>query len=206
MNADSHDRVVLSLKKGELENHRKKHRRMQVSINFCAVSFSNYSTSFEKFWFLTNKCSPILSRVDECKERIRGVLKGRIPPDKDLKNEIIQVQRLLLLSFLFNHFPGWGGLLMYEVCFWCFQASQECYSDLLFPTEINCYVLEIQYATSSPSSSFLLTWRLPAYSHISHHLFPYQFKLNLRYYEAWGASIKRFFRLQYYIGEVWMSL
>ncbi|KAL6582060.1 hypothetical protein OROMI_006074 [Orobanche minor] len=32
--------------------------------------------------------------VDECKERIRGVLKGRIPPDKDLKNEIVQVQRV----------------------------------------------------------------------------------------------------------------
>ncbi|KAK6161696.1 hypothetical protein DH2020_005077 [Rehmannia glutinosa] len=50
MNADSHDRVVLSLKKAE---------------------------------------------VDECKDRIRGVLKGRIPPDKDLKNEIIQVHSSL---------------------------------------------------------------------------------------------------------------
>lgn len=28
MSADSHDRVVLSLKKAELENHKKKHKRM----------------------------------------------------------------------------------------------------------------------------------------------------------------------------------
>ncbi|XP_011084217.1 DNA repair protein RAD50 [Sesamum indicum] len=61
MNADSHDRVVLSLKKAELENHKKKHRRI----------------------------------VEECKERIRGVLKGRLPPDKDLKDEIIKVQSSL---------------------------------------------------------------------------------------------------------------
>ncbi|KAL6532168.1 hypothetical protein OROGR_014138 [Orobanche gracilis] len=61
MSADSHDRVKFSLKKADLETHRKKHRRI----------------------------------VDECKERIRGVLKGRIPPDKDLKNEIIQVQSSL---------------------------------------------------------------------------------------------------------------
>ncbi|PIN18897.1 DNA repair protein RAD50, ABC-type ATPase/SMC superfamily [Handroanthus impetiginosus] len=33
MNADSHDRVVLSLKKAELESHKKKHRRMQVPVN-----------------------------------------------------------------------------------------------------------------------------------------------------------------------------
>ncbi|GFQ04279.1 DNA repair protein rad50 [Phtheirospermum japonicum] len=61
MNADSHDRVVFSLKKAELETHKKKHRRI----------------------------------VDECKERIKGVLKGRIPPDKDLKNDVIQVQSSL---------------------------------------------------------------------------------------------------------------
>ncbi|KAL0382808.1 UNVERIFIED_CONTAM: DNA repair protein [Sesamum calycinum] len=35
------------------------------------------------------------SRVEECKERIRGVLKGRLPPDKDLKDEIIKVQSSL---------------------------------------------------------------------------------------------------------------
>lgn len=61
MSADSHDRVVLSLKKAELENHKKKHKRI----------------------------------VDEYKERIRGVLKGRMPPHKDLKNELIQVQSSL---------------------------------------------------------------------------------------------------------------
>ncbi|KAL3619971.1 DNA repair protein rad50 [Castilleja foliolosa] len=61
LNADSHDRVVFSLKKAELETHKKKHRRI----------------------------------VDECKERIKGVLKGRIPPDKDLKNDVIRVQSSL---------------------------------------------------------------------------------------------------------------
>ncbi|KAK4483342.1 hypothetical protein RD792_010528 [Penstemon davidsonii] len=50
MMADSHDRIILSLKKVD---------------------------------------------VDECKERIRGVLKGRLPRDKDLKKEIIQLQSSL---------------------------------------------------------------------------------------------------------------
>ncbi|KZV13893.1 hypothetical protein F511_43296 [Dorcoceras hygrometricum] len=61
MSADSHDRVVLSLKKAEMENHKKKHKRI----------------------------------VDEYKERIRVVLKGRMPPHKDLKNELVQVQSSL---------------------------------------------------------------------------------------------------------------
>ncbi|GER39775.1 DNA repair protein RAD50 [Striga asiatica] len=61
MNADSHDRVVFSVKKAELETKKKTHRR----------------------------------KVDECKERIRGVLKGRMPPDRDLKKEIVQVQSSL---------------------------------------------------------------------------------------------------------------
>ncbi|XP_057766216.1 DNA repair protein RAD50 isoform X2 [Salvia miltiorrhiza] len=65
MEADSHDRVVLSVKKADLENVRKKHRRT----------------------------------VNECKERIRGVLKGRIPPDKDLINEIVQVQSSLHIEY-----------------------------------------------------------------------------------------------------------
>jgi hypothetical protein len=34
------------------------------------------------------------SRIDECKDKIRGVLKGRLPPDKDLKKEITQTLRL----------------------------------------------------------------------------------------------------------------
>ncbi|EYU31506.1 hypothetical protein ABFS82_07G071500 [Erythranthe guttata] len=61
MSADSHERVVLSLKKAELESYKKKHRRI----------------------------------VDDCKESVRGVLKGRIPPDKDLKKEVLQVQSSL---------------------------------------------------------------------------------------------------------------
>ncbi|KAL1548104.1 DNA repair protein RAD50 isoform X1 [Salvia divinorum] len=61
MESDSHDRVVLSVKKADLENVRKKHRRT----------------------------------VNEYKERVTGVLKGRFPPDKDLKNEIVEVQSSL---------------------------------------------------------------------------------------------------------------
>lgn len=62
---DSEDRVKLSLKKVELENHKKKHRKI----------------------------------IDECKDKIRGVLKGRLPPDKDLKKEITQTLRALGLEF-----------------------------------------------------------------------------------------------------------
>ncbi|KAG6431462.1 hypothetical protein SASPL_109541 [Salvia splendens] len=61
MESDSHDRVVLSVKKADLENVRKKHRRT----------------------------------MNECKDRVTVVLKGRIPPDKDLKNEIVEVQSSL---------------------------------------------------------------------------------------------------------------
>ncbi|XP_050239038.1 DNA repair protein RAD50 isoform X1 [Quercus robur] len=65
MAADSEDRVKLSLKKAELENHKKKHKKI----------------------------------VDEYKDRIRGVLKGRLPPDKDLKKEITQVLRSIGMEF-----------------------------------------------------------------------------------------------------------
>ncbi|KAI5654013.1 hypothetical protein M9H77_31200 [Catharanthus roseus] len=57
--ADSEDRVKLSLRKGELENLKKKHKKI----------------------------------VDEHKDKIRAVLKGRFPLDKDLKKEITQAQR-----------------------------------------------------------------------------------------------------------------
>lgn len=59
--ADSRDRVELSLKKSELENHKKKHKKI----------------------------------MDEYKDKIRGVLKGRLPPDKDLRKEISKAQSLL---------------------------------------------------------------------------------------------------------------
>ncbi|CAK7328402.1 unnamed protein product [Dovyalis caffra] len=62
---DSEDRVKLSLKKAELENHKKKHRKI----------------------------------IDEYKDKIRGVLKGRLAPDKDLKKEITQTLRALGLEF-----------------------------------------------------------------------------------------------------------
>lgn len=65
MAVDSEDRVKLSLKKGELENHKKKHQKI----------------------------------MDEYKDRIRGVLKGRLPPDKDLKKEITQALRALGIEF-----------------------------------------------------------------------------------------------------------
>nr|APA20123.1 DNA repair-recombination protein RAD50 [Populus tomentosa] len=41
----------------------------------------------------------IFSRIDECKDKIRGVLKGRLPPDKDLKKEITQTLRALGMEF-----------------------------------------------------------------------------------------------------------
>ncbi|XP_059632125.1 DNA repair protein RAD50 [Cornus florida] len=65
MAGDSDDRVKLSLTKAELENHRKKHKKI----------------------------------MDEYKDRIRGVLKGRLPPDKDLKKEITQALRPLGMEF-----------------------------------------------------------------------------------------------------------
>ncbi|XP_022146955.1 DNA repair protein RAD50 [Momordica charantia] len=59
MAGDSEDRVKLALKKAELDNHKKKHRKI----------------------------------IDEYKDKIRGVLKGRFPPEKDLKKEITQALR-----------------------------------------------------------------------------------------------------------------
>ncbi|CAN1193873.1 DNA repair protein RAD50 [Linum perenne] len=53
---DSEDRIMLSLKRTELDNHKKKHRKI----------------------------------IDEYKDKIRGVLKGRLPSDKDLKKEVTQ--------------------------------------------------------------------------------------------------------------------
>ncbi|PON95475.1 DNA repair protein Rad50 [Trema orientale] len=65
MAGDSEDRVKLSLKKSELENHKKKHRKI----------------------------------IDDYREKIRGVLKGRLPPDKDLKREITQAMRAVTMEF-----------------------------------------------------------------------------------------------------------
>ncbi|XP_030533832.1 DNA repair protein RAD50 isoform X1 [Rhodamnia argentea] len=65
MAGDSEDRVKLALKKAELENHKKKHRKT----------------------------------IDDCKDKIRGVLKGRLPPDKDLKKEMTQALRAINLEF-----------------------------------------------------------------------------------------------------------
>ncbi|CAN1835318.1 DNA repair protein RAD50 [Linum perenne] len=58
---DSEDRIMLSLKRTELDNHKKKHRKI----------------------------------IDEYKDKIRGVLKGRLPSDKDLKKEVTQALRAL---------------------------------------------------------------------------------------------------------------
>ncbi|KAL5542789.1 hypothetical protein UlMin_010499 [Ulmus minor] len=65
MAGDSEDRVKLSIKKAELENHKKKHRKI----------------------------------IDEYREKIRGVLKGRLPLDKDLKKEITQAMRAVTMEF-----------------------------------------------------------------------------------------------------------
>ncbi|KAF3456639.1 hypothetical protein FNV43_RR01293 [Rhamnella rubrinervis] len=65
MAGDSEDRVKLSLKKAELENHKKKQRKI----------------------------------IEEHKEKIKGVLKGRLPPEKDLKKEITQAVRAVTMEF-----------------------------------------------------------------------------------------------------------
>ncbi|KAI4317369.1 hypothetical protein L6164_025242 [Bauhinia variegata] len=65
MAADSEDRVKLSLKKAELENQTKKHRKI----------------------------------IDEQNDKIRRVLKGRMPPDKDLKKEVTQALRSVGAEF-----------------------------------------------------------------------------------------------------------
>ncbi|CAN7115358.1 unnamed protein product [Brassica rapa subsp. narinosa] len=59
MAGDAEDRVKLSLKKTELENLKKKHKKI----------------------------------IDESKDKIRGVLKGRLPLEKDMKKEIVQALR-----------------------------------------------------------------------------------------------------------------
>ncbi|KAJ0261961.1 DNA repair protein RAD50 [Hirschfeldia incana] len=59
MAGDAEDRVKLSLKKTELENLKKKHKKI----------------------------------IDECKDKIRGALKGRLPLEKDMKKEILQALR-----------------------------------------------------------------------------------------------------------------
>ncbi|XP_010557042.1 PREDICTED: DNA repair protein RAD50 isoform X2 [Tarenaya hassleriana] len=59
MAGDAEDRVKLSLKKTEVENVRKKHKKI----------------------------------IDDCKDKIRGMLKGRLPAEKDLKKEIVQALR-----------------------------------------------------------------------------------------------------------------
>ncbi|XP_022980190.1 DNA repair protein RAD50 [Cucurbita maxima] len=65
MAGDSEDRVKLALKKAELDNHKKKHRKI----------------------------------IDEYKDKIRGVLKGRLPPEKDLKKEITQALRAVGMEY-----------------------------------------------------------------------------------------------------------
>ncbi|KAK7331449.1 hypothetical protein VNO77_25674 [Canavalia gladiata] len=59
MASDSEDRVKLALKKAELENQKKKHRKI----------------------------------IDDQNDKIRKALKGRVPPDKDVKKEITQALR-----------------------------------------------------------------------------------------------------------------
>ncbi|XP_027932550.1 DNA repair protein RAD50-like isoform X2 [Vigna unguiculata] len=65
MTADSADRVMLSHKKAELENRKKKHKKM----------------------------------FDDLKDKIRKVLKGRVPLDKDVKKEITQALRAVGAEF-----------------------------------------------------------------------------------------------------------
>lgn len=65
MAEDSEERILLSIKKEELESHKKKHKKI----------------------------------IDEYKSKIRGVLKGRLPLDKDLKKEVTQALRALTTEY-----------------------------------------------------------------------------------------------------------
>ncbi|XP_024985051.1 DNA repair protein RAD50 isoform X2 [Cynara cardunculus var. scolymus] len=65
MAEDSEERILLSIKKEELESHKKKHKKI----------------------------------IDEYKSKIRGVLKGRLPLDKDLKKEVTQALRALTIEY-----------------------------------------------------------------------------------------------------------
>ncbi|XP_057429141.1 DNA repair protein RAD50 [Lotus japonicus] len=65
MASDSEDRVKLSLKKTELENQKKKYKKI----------------------------------IDDQKDKIRRVLKGRVPPDKDMKKEITKALRTVGTEF-----------------------------------------------------------------------------------------------------------
>uniref|UniRef100_A0A7N1A2Q4 DNA repair protein RAD50 n=1 Tax=Kalanchoe fedtschenkoi TaxID=63787 RepID=A0A7N1A2Q4_KALFE len=65
MAGESEDRLKLSLKKEELDNIKKKHKKI----------------------------------MDEYNDRLRRVLKGRLPADKDLKKEITQALSALVIEF-----------------------------------------------------------------------------------------------------------
>ncbi|KAK4766674.1 hypothetical protein SAY87_008316 [Trapa incisa] len=65
MAGDSEDRVKLALKKAELENHKKKHRKI----------------------------------IDDFKDKIRRMLKGRLPSDKEMKKDFTLALRALSTEF-----------------------------------------------------------------------------------------------------------
>lgn len=48
---------------------------------------------------LENKKKQLKKIIDDYKDRIRGVLKGRVPPDKDLKREITQALRAVQMEY-----------------------------------------------------------------------------------------------------------
>ncbi|KAM2711178.1 hypothetical protein EV1_031322 [Malus domestica] len=65
MAVDMEDRTKLSMKKNDLENRKRQHRKI----------------------------------INENRERVRGVLKGRFPPEKDLRGEISQVLSAVTMEF-----------------------------------------------------------------------------------------------------------
>lgn len=90
MAADSADRRSLSDKKNVLENNRKKHRKMQVKLSPLLWIFFPFSLKVPSY----NMCFIRVNfRIDEFKDRIRVVLKGRFPPEKDVKKEVIKALR-----------------------------------------------------------------------------------------------------------------
>lgn len=86
MASDSEDRVKLDLKKEELENYKKKQKKMydlQTFLNF------NFKTLFITFTNIMFHTFLVTFRMDEHKDKVRSVLKGRLPAEKDLKMEIV---------------------------------------------------------------------------------------------------------------------
>lgn len=64
-----------------------------ISLTNAFLRFLSFFLSIHYFDSLR-----LFTRIDECKDKIRGVLKGRLPPEKDMKKEIVQALRSYFLN------------------------------------------------------------------------------------------------------------